>query len=33
MTGAEQGAATRPDMAPITSAPVNRPPVPAVDAR
>src|SRR5688500_18233068 len=33
ITGAEQGAATRPDIAPMTSAPVNRPPVPAVAAR
>src|SRR5215218_11073750 len=33
ITGAEHGAATSPDIAPMTSAPVNRPPVPAVDAR
>src|SRR5215204_1644179 len=32
MTGAEQGAATRPDTAPITRAPDTRPAVPAVDA-
>src|SRR5512134_1179874 len=33
ITGAEHGAATSPDIAPITSAPEKRPPVPAVDAR
>src|SRR5215213_11177342 len=33
ITGAEQGAATSPDIAPIANAPENRPPVPADDAR
>src|SRR5678815_676095 len=33
ITGAEQGAATRPDIAPMMNAPENRPPVPAEDAR
>src|SRR3954467_13897610 len=33
MTGAEQGAATSPDIAPIANAPENRPAVPIVAAR
>src|SRR6185295_13311489 len=33
ITGAEHGAATSPDIPPMTRAPENRPPVPAVDAR
>ena len=33
MTGAEQGAATRPEAAPMMNAPATRPPVPALAAR
>ena len=33
ITGAEQGAATSPDIAPIAKAPEKRPPVPVVAAR
>src|SRR3954471_21075899 len=33
ITGAEQGAATRPDIAPMVNAPETRPAVPALDAR
>src|SRR6476619_7790889 len=33
ITGAEQGAATRPDIAPMAKAPENRPAVPRFDAR